>query len=76
MIDASFKSILVPENNGKQNPDEYYTYKHQNHIGCGFSYKLVCVVDHFNKPFNSCLAHDSVHKFITYMVKKVNIPVS
>ena len=37
---ADFGSILIPKNNGKQNPDESYTNKHQNHIGCSFAYKL------------------------------------
>ena len=31
-----FKSILVPENNEIQNPNESYTNKHQNHVGCSF----------------------------------------
>ena len=41
MIYADFESILVPENNGKQNPDESYISKCQNHIECCFIYKLV-----------------------------------
>ena len=30
MIYADFESILVPEDNGKQNPDNSYTNKHQS----------------------------------------------
>ena len=30
---ADFGSILTPENNGKQNPDEPYTNKYQNYVG-------------------------------------------
>ena len=44
MIYANFESILVTENNGGQNPDESYT-SNQNHVGCSFSYKLVCIDD-------------------------------
>ena len=33
MTNADFESILVPENNGKQTPDESYTNKHQNGVG-------------------------------------------
>ena len=34
MIYADFESVLVPENNGKQNPNESYTNKYQKHVGC------------------------------------------
>ena len=33
MIYADFEGILVPEDNGKQNPDNSYTNKHQNYVG-------------------------------------------
>ena len=29
MINADFESILVPEDKGKQNPDDLYTNKYQ-----------------------------------------------
>ena len=29
IIYAVFESILIPEDNGKQNPKEFYTNKHQ-----------------------------------------------
>ena len=38
MIYADFQSILVPEYNGKQNPDESYTNKYQKHISCRYDY--------------------------------------
>ena len=34
MTYADFVSILVPENNGKQNQDEPYTNKYQTHVAC------------------------------------------
>ena len=49
MIYADFESILVPENNGKQIPEEYYTNKYQKHIACSYGCKLVCVDDKFSK---------------------------
>ena len=49
MIYANFESILVPENNGKQNPGESYKNKYQNHVGCSSDYKLVCVDDQVTK---------------------------
>ena len=33
-IYADFESILVPEDNGKQNAKEFYTNKYQKHIAC------------------------------------------
>ena len=32
MIYADFESILVPEDNVKQNPNESYTNKYQKHV--------------------------------------------
>ena len=46
MIYADFERTLIPENNGKQNPDKFYTNRYQNYAGYSFGYKLVCVDDH------------------------------
>ena len=51
MIYADLESILVPEDNGKQNPNESYTNKYQKHVACSYGYKLVCVDDKFSTPF-------------------------
>ena len=34
MICADFESILVPEDNKKQNPDNSCTSKYQKHVTC------------------------------------------
>ena len=34
MIYTDFESILVPEDNGKQNPNEPYTNRYQKHVAC------------------------------------------
>ena len=39
MICADFESILVPKDNGKQNPNESYTNKYQKHVPCSYGYK-------------------------------------
>ena len=49
MIYVDFESILVHEDNGKQNPNESYTNKYQKHVACSYGYKLVCVDDKFSK---------------------------
>ena len=70
IIYADFESILVPENNGKQNPKEPYTNKYQGHVACSCSYKLVCVDDKFSKPFKTYLGKDAVHSFINKMTEE------
>ena len=61
MIYADFESILVPEDNGKQNPNESYTNKYQKHVACSYGYKLVCVDDKFSKSFKLYLDVDAVY---------------
>ena len=47
MIYVDFDSILVPEDNGNQDPNESYTNKYQKHVACSYCYKLVCADDKF-----------------------------
>ena len=70
MIYADFERILVPEDNGKQNPNESYTNKYQKHIACSYDYKLVCVDDKFSKRFKSYLGEDVVYNFINSMIEE------
>ena len=53
MIYADFETILIPEDNGKQNAEESYTTKYQKHAACSYGCKLVCVDGKFGKPFKS-----------------------
>ena len=52
MIYADFESILVPENNGNQSPDESYTNKYQSHATCSYGYKLLSVDGKFTMMIN------------------------
>ena len=70
MIYADFESILVPEDNGKQNPSVSCTNRYQKHVSCNYGYKLVCVDDKFSKSFKSYLGKDVVYNFISSMVEK------
>ena len=36
MIYADFENILVPEINGKENPENCYTNKYQKHVACNY----------------------------------------
>ena len=56
-ICTDFESILVPENNGKQNSNESYTNKH---VASSYGYKLVYVDGKFRRPFKSYLGGDFV----------------
>ena len=51
MIYADFESILVPEGNRKQSPNESYTNKYQKYVACSYGYKLVSVDGKFVKPY-------------------------
>ena len=70
MIYVDFESILVPEDNGKQNPNESYTNKYKKCVACSYGYKLVCAYDKFSKPFKSYLGEDVVYNFINNMIKE------
>ena len=70
IIYAYLKILLIPKNNRNQNKDESYTNKYQNHVGCNYSYKLICFDGQFSKFFKSYLGKGAVDKFISSMVKE------
>ena len=55
LIYADFESILMPEDNGKQNPNEPYTNNIKKYVACSYGYKLAFVDNKFSKPFKSYL---------------------
>ena len=60
----------MPEDNGKQNPEESDTNKYQKHIACSYGYKLEYVNDKFSKPFKTYLGKDAVYNFINSMIEE------
>ena len=70
MIYAHFESILVPEDNGMQNPNESYTNMYQKYVACSYGYKLVCVDDKFSQLFKSYSDEDAVYNFISSMIEE------
>ena len=74
MIYADF-GRSVPEVNEKQNPDESYTKKYQNHVTCSCNYRLLCVDDKLSKLFKSYLGADAGYNFINCMLKENDIVV-
>ena len=53
MIYADFEFILVPEDNGKQNPQEPHANKFRKRNAYSYGYKLGCADDKFSKPFQT-----------------------
>ena len=70
MIYVDSESILVPEDNGKQNQNESYNNKYQKHIACSCGSKLVCADDKFSKPFKSYLGEDAAYNFISSVIEE------
>ena len=70
IIHADFESISVSKDNGKQNPNESYTNKHQKYVTYSYGYKLVCAADKFSKPFKWYLGEDVVYNFISSMIEE------
>ena len=70
IIYADSESILLPKENGKQNPDESHSNKYQKHIACRYVYKLVCVDDKSSKPYKTYLGKDADYNFINNMIQE------
>ena len=68
MIYTDFESILVPEVNGKQNPEE--SQNNKKHVACSYGYELICVDDKFSKPFKSYLGEYAVYNLINSMIEE------
>ena len=69
-IYADFESILVPEDNEKQNIEQSFTNKYQKTYCFSYGCTLVYVDDKFNKPFKSYLGKDAVYNFINSMIEE------
>ena len=70
MIYADFESILVQEDNRKQNPVESNTNKYQKDVACSYGYIFVCVNDKYSNFFKSYLGDDGVYNFNISMIKE------
>ena len=70
MIYANLESILVSEDNEKQNWNESYTNKYQEHIAFRYDYKLECADYKFSEPSESYLGEDAVYYLISSMIEE------
>ena len=71
MFYEDFESILVLEDNRKQNLNESYTNKYQKHVVFSYGYKIVCVDDKVSNLTISYLGEDVVKIFMSSMIKDI-----
>ena len=71
MFYEDFESILVLEDNRKQNLNESYTNKYQKHVVFSYGYKIVCVDDKVSNLTISYLGEDAVKIFMSSMIKEI-----
>ena len=69
-IYADFGCILKGCNVGVDNDCFSYTRKYQNHVPCGFAYKVVCIDNRFSKDVVLYREKDVVSKFIRSVLKE------
>ena len=70
MTYADFESILVPNDNKKQNLNESSCNKYQTYVACSHDYKLVCADDKFSEPFKPYLGEGAAYNVISSHVMK------
>ena len=71
MFYEDFESILVLEDNRKQNLNESYTNKYQKHVVFSYGYKIVCVDDKVSNLTISYLGEDVVKIFMSSMITDI-----
>ena len=72
VIYADFESITEKIHYCKQDNKNSYTEKYQNHIDCGYGYKLVCFYDDkYSKPIQLYRGQKAVYKFLEKMLEEV-----
>ena len=73
------KQILVPfkiyadfESNleSAESYEGSYTKKYQDHVPCGFAYKVVCIDDRFGKPIVVFRGENAAYEFIKAILKE------
>ena len=47
-----------------------YTQKNQDHVPCGFAYKVVCIDDRFGKPIVVFRGENAAYEFIKAILKE------
>ena len=53
-----------------ENYEGSYTKKSQDHVPCGFAYKVVCIDDRFTKPIVVYRGENAAYEFIKAILKE------
>ena len=71
-IPVSFKIYADFECNlkGVESYEGSYTKKYQDHVGCSFTYKVVCIDDRFTKPTVDYRGKNAACEFIKAILKE------
>ena len=71
-IYADFECILKETGASEEIIDKNssYTKKYQNHILCGFGYKVICIDNRFSKNIVIYRGEDAINKFISMIFKE------
>ena len=73
VIYADFEAITKKISSCQPNINKSFTEKYQKHIDCGYAYKLVCCYnDKFSKPIQIYRGENSIHKFLSAMLKEAD----
>ena len=72
VIYADFEAITEKVESCQQTDKKSYTNVYQNHIDCGYGYKVVCCYnDDFTSPTHVYRGENAVYKFLEDMLKEV-----
>ena len=73
VIYADFEAITQKIDSCQKNPNKSYTEAYQQHIDCGYGYKVVCCYDDkFTKPVEIYRGEKAVYKFMEKMLEELN----
>ena len=70
MVHANFESILVPEDNGKQNPNDFYTNKYQKYVACIMVINSYVLIINLVSLLNHIQVEDVVYNFVSSMIEE------
>ena len=71
VIYADFEAITEKVASASPNNSKSFTEAYQNHVDCGYGFKVVCCDDKYSKPIETYRGKDAVNKFIKRMLEEV-----
>ena len=71
VIYADFEAITEKVQTVSPNNIKSFTEAYQNHVDCGYGFKVVCCDGKYSKPIETYRGKDAVNKFIKRMLEEV-----